>query len=125
MRQTFVLSSPAVRHNAIRAIQGAPDGYEVTVRPRVRSHEQNSMLWALLTDISRQVRWCDRTLSAEDWKTLFSALLRHQQVIPGIEGGLVVLGLSTSQLTKGEFSQLLESILAFGSEKGVQWSDAA
>jgi hypothetical protein len=47
-------------------------------------------------------------------------------VVPNIEGtGFVALGLSTSRMTKGEMSDLMELIAAFGAERGVAWSDPA
>lgn len=98
---------------------------EVVVRehePR-RSTEQNSMLWALLTDVSRQVNWHGMTLTPDDWKDLFTASLRQQRLVPAIDGnGFVALGARTSRMSKPELSQLLELILAFGTERGVAWT---
>jgi len=120
MKRTFILANPLVRRQAAAAIQAAPQGYAVTVAPATRSTQQNALLWALLTEVSRRVEWDGRHLSPEDWKTLFSALLRQQDVVDGIDGGLVVLGLSTSKLTKREFGDLLDMILAFCSERGIE-----
>ncbi|WP_285004509.1 recombination protein NinB, partial [Escherichia coli] len=39
--------------------------------------------------------------------------------------GFVVIGLSTSRMRVGEFAELLELIQAFGTERGVKWSDEA
>jgi hypothetical protein len=78
------------------------------------------MLWRLLTEVSRQRQWAGRWLGPEDWKTLFSAMLRQQDVVPGLDGGFVVLGLSTRKLTKGEFADLLDLVLAFCSESGIE-----
>lgn len=93
-----------------------------------RSHEQNSRLWALLTDVSRQVEWCVdgkmQRLSPEDWKTMFSAgLTKTQRVAHGIDGGFVMLGTRTSRMTVAEMCELQELIQAFGAEHSVQWSD--
>ena len=43
--------------------------------------------------------------------------------MPGIEGGFVVLGLSTSNMTKQEMNDLQELISAFGAEHNVTWSE--
>lgn len=100
---------------------------EVVVReyePR-RSTDANAMMWALLTDIARQVEWHGQRLAPADWKEMFSASLRRQRVVPAIDGaGFVVLGQSSSRMTKTQFSDLLELILAFGAERGVQWSES-
>lgn len=93
-------------------------------RPR-RTLDQNKKLWPMLTDISRQVDWYGQKLSPEDWKHVLTASLTKQRAVPGIDGGFVVLGVSTSRMNKELFSQLIELIYAFGAEQGVQWSEQA
>jgi len=93
-------------------------------RPR-RSLDQNRKLWPMLTDISRQVEWYGQKLSPEDWKHMLTASLTKQRAVPGIDGGFVILGLSTSRMNKELFSQLIEVIYAFGAEQGVRWSEQA
>ena len=94
----------------------------MTVRQQTRSLEQNARLWAMLTDVSRQVDWYGRKLTPEDWKHVFSAALYQQDAVPGINGGFVVLGCSTSKMTIGEMAELQTLIEAFGAEKGVRFS---
>lgn len=108
---------------AIQAVEESPEGYIVTIQEPTRSLEQNALLWALLTDVSEQVDWYGRKLSATDWKHMFTASLKKQDNVPGIDGGVVVLGQSTSQMTKKEFSSLVELIYAFGAEHGVVFID--
>ena len=88
-----------------------------------RSLDANRFFWTVLRDISQQVDWHGQKLTEEEWKDAFSAALRRQKVIPGIEGGFVVLGTSTSRMTTKEFSDLTELALAFGTERGVIWTD--
>lgn len=93
-----------------------------------RSLEQNSRLWALLTDVSRQVQWpVDgklQRLSPEEWKDIFTAALtKGQRVAQGIEGGFVMLGTRTSRMTVGQMCELQTLIEAFGVEHGVRWHD--
>lgn len=92
------------------------------VKPETRSSAQNRRLWAMLTDISNQVDWYGRKLSQEDWKHIFTAALSKQDVVPGIDGGFVVLGKSTSKMTKGEMAELQELMEAFGAERGVKFT---
>jgi hypothetical protein len=92
------------------------------IKPATRSLEQNSRLWSLLTDISRQVDWYGRKLTPHDWKHVFTASLKKQDVVPGIDGGFVVLGASTSKMTKAEMCDLQTLIEAFGAEKNVRFS---
>lgn len=96
---------------------------ELTIRKQKRSLDQNAKLWACLTDISRQVDWYGEKLTPDDWKTMLTAILRKQKAVPGIDGGFVVLGMSTSKMTKEEMSELLELAMAFGADKGVVFHD--
>ena len=94
----------------------------LSLTPETRSLAQNARLWAMLTDISKQVDWYGRKLSPEEWKHVFSAALKKQDVVPGIDGGFVVLGLSTSKMTKAEMGDLQTLMEAFGADKGVRFS---
>lgn len=106
-----------------RGLQAGP--VVITLGRKKRSLSQNKKLWPMLTDLSRQVEWYGEKLSPEDWKHVLSAGLLKQRAVPGIDGGFVVLGISTSQMDKKVFSDLIELIYAFGAEKGVQWSEPA
>ena len=95
----------------------------VVIKEPTRTLEQNSALWPLLAAISEQVDWYGQRLTPEEWKDVFSAALKKQKVVPGLDGGFVVVGASTSKMGKREFSDLLELIFAFGAEKGVVFDD--
>lgn len=92
------------------------------LRPEKRSDPQNRRMWAMLGEISAQVDWYGQKLSAEDWKHVLSASLKKQRAVQGIDGGFVVLGLSTSKMSKAEMSELQTLMEAFGAEKGVKFS---
>jgi hypothetical protein len=96
--------------------------YDISIKPETRSLASNRAMWAALADISRQVVWHGQKLSPEDWKNVLSASLQKQRVVPGIDGGWVVMGQSTSQMTKAEMSDLIELAHAFGAERGVRFS---
>lgn len=123
MKQIFTLAHAEARRRAVEAVRLAPDGFVVRVGPPTRSLEQNSLLWSRLTDLSEQVNWHGKKLSAEDWKHVCTASLRQMVVVPNIEGtGFVALGMSTSSMTKQEFADLLALIEAFGAERQVRWT---
>ena len=124
MRRTFHLVHKVARQRALEALQAAPDGYVVTIHEPTRNLEQNAALWAALSDISKQVEWYGQRLTPEEWKDVFTASLKRQKVVPGLDGGFVVCGLSTSKMGKSEFSQLLDLAYAFGAEKEVKFHDA-
>lgn len=124
-KSIYVLAHHEARRRAMACVADAPDGYVVRISPPTRSLEQNARLWAMLSEVSRQVDWYGKKLTPEDWKHLFSSGLRKLSVVPNLDGtGFVALGLSTSQMTKGELSDLLELIAAFAAERGVEFADA-
>lgn len=121
----FILAHAEARRRAIANVQAAPDGYKVTVQPPPRSLEQNAKLWATLTEISQQVQWHGQRLEPIEWKDVFTAALTRQKVVPGIDGGFVVLGSSTSRMSKATLGELIELIHAFGAEHGVEFNETA
>lgn len=128
MKQIYQLSHATARRNAANAVMQAADGYLVEIKPRTRTLDQNACLWALLTELSKKLQWpVDGrmvSLTPEEWKHVMSAgLKRHQRVAMGIDGGFVVLGQSTSKMTKAELSELLELIHAFAAERGVELNE--
>lgn len=109
------------RNNALEAVRNAQDGMCVEIKPKTRSLDQNSLLWPLLQCLSDQVDWYGYKLTPDEWKDVMSAALKKSKIVPGIDGGFVAIGLRTSQLSKKDFSDLVEIILAFGAEKGVDF----
>ena len=90
--------------------------------PRTRSQEQNRRMFAMLTDVSRQVVWHGQKLSKEEWKDVFTAALKRQKVVPGIDGGFVVLGSSTRRMTVAEMGELMTLMEAFGAQHDVRFT---
>jgi len=108
-----------------RACELADDGeaIRVTVETRRRrSVEQNAAMWALLADIADQVNWYGQKLAAAEWKDVLMASLKRQKAVPGIDGGFVVVGGRTSELSVKEMSELIELAHAFAAQQGVRVS---
>lgn len=122
-KQFFRLVHDMARQRAIQAIKDAPFGFVVQIKEETRSLDQNAKLWPMLQDISRQVEWYGQRLTDEEWKDVFTAALKKQKVVPGLDGGFVVCGQRTSKMGKKEFSDLIELMYAFGAERGVVWSE--
>ena len=99
-------------------------GHRLTleIRPEKRSDAQNRRLWAMLRDISQQVDWHGSKLSDDEWKDVFTAALKRQKVVPGLDGGFVVCGQRTSRMTKAEMAELQDLIEAFGAQHEVRFS---
>lgn len=107
---------------------GKPVRVQIDEKQPTRTLEQNAKMWAVLSDIARQVQWpVDgklQYLGAEDWKHIISGgLKRHQRVAQGIDGGFVILGQRTSRMSIAEMVELIELAHAFGAENGVVWGD--
>lgn len=129
-RQRFTLWEPVQAHKVLtqqiwpllKSMLMAGQRVVVEIKPETRTLAQNARLWAMLTDVSKQVNWYGRKLSEEEWKHVFTASLAKQDVVPGIDGGFVVLGKSTSKMTKPEMSELQQLIEAFGAQQGVRFT---
>ena len=119
-RQVFILANEHVRQKALRCVNEAPAGYVVEVREQTRSHEQNNLMWTLLTAVAAQNTHHGLHLTENDWKLLFmDALHREVRIVPNLEGdGMVPLS-SSRQLTKGQMSDLVEIIHAWCAREGV------
>ena len=124
MKRTLILTGEQARNAICALVRRAPDGYVVTIAEPTRNLEQNAALWPRLSDLSRQLDWHGVKLSPEEWKDLLSAGLIKSKVVPNLDGnGFVILGQRTSQMSKRLFSELLEMVTAFGTERGVRWSE--
>ena len=111
------------RKLACADVMSAPEGHYCYVKEATRTLDQNSLLWPLLGEISKQVDWYGNKLTAEEWKDVLTASLKQQKVVPGIDGGFVVVGMSTSKMGKKEFSDLIELIYAFGAQHNVVFKE--
>lgn len=129
-RLTMSLYNAQQAHQAIQTAWAHAKGWlmagdtrlTLEIRPEKRSDAQNRRLWAMLADIAAQVEWHGKKLGAEDWKAIFTASLRSMNVVPNLDNtGFVVLGQSTSRMTKAEMCELQELMEAFGAEKGVRF----
>lgn len=125
----FHLINDSVRQNAIEFIRQLPVDEKrplvLDIKEMTRTLAQNRMLWACLNDVSMQVVWYGRKLDSESWKHVFSASLKAQEAVPGINGGFVVLGQSTRKMRVSEMCDLITLIHAFGAEHNVKFSDNA
>lgn len=124
--QTLTLANPSVRALAHRLIEIAPNGAVLNIKEASRTNDQNAKLWAMLSDIAR-AKPMGRVLSTEVWKALFMNAAGFTCTFePTLDGqGVIPLGFKSSRLNKGEFSDLIECIYAFGAEHDIVWTDPA
>lgn len=125
MKQKIIILDKERRTLALRVIENLPfePAHEVEIREykSKRNNDQNAKMWAVLTDISEQVNWHGQKLTKEEWKDIITAALKRQKVVPGLDGGFVVLGASTSKMSIAEISEVIECAVAFGCQHQVKW----
>lgn len=116
---TIKLVGPEQRKRAYDFLLRAPADYVVTIAPPTRTLDQNAMLWPLLEAISR-AEPMGRKHTPDDWKAIMmSACGWECQFQEGLDGRPFPLGFRSSQMTKAQFSNLIEFILAFCAEHGI------
>jgi hypothetical protein len=124
---TVILGSRESRDQVCRWVMKAPPRTVVTLRGVKRSIPQNSRLWAMLTDVARQAEWAGKRRTTEEWKDLFTGAVKAAagglEAVPGLEGGFMILGLRTSEMSVGEMKELQDYIEAWGAQHGVEFSD--
>jgi hypothetical protein len=123
MTQTIILYGPPERAAAHNLIDRAPSGAVMTIREAKRTTEQNDKMWSMISDISR-AKPDGRMHTPEVWKALFMKACGHAvQFEHGLDGEPFPIGFRSSKLTKQQMSDLIESIYAYGAEKGVIWTE--
>lgn len=122
--QVVILNSFARRQSAKRLCEIAPEGSVVKVDLPRRTNDQNSLMHALLSDVSR-AKPEGRVLAPEVWKCLFMAEAGFKCTFePSLDGkGFVPLGFKSSRLNKAEFSDLIEAIYSYAAEQGIVLGD--
>lgn len=125
-RALIVVKGQADRQRVFSLAAKVPTGTRVEFKASKRTLPQNDRLWAMLTDVAQQLEWHGNRLPPQDWKLIFmDALKREMKLVPNIDGtGFVNLSNSSSDLSKGEMSDLIELIFKFGAEHGVVFQDS-
>lgn len=124
-------------HGAIQQAWAHAKGYLMAsgspmvleVRQETRSDRQNKLLHALFADIARQAEWAGKKRTAEQWKVLFvsghaMATKQGAEMVPGLEGEYLNLRESTARMSKARMASLLEYVISWAVEHGVELQDA-
>ena len=106
---------------------GAPMVLEV--RPETRSDRQNRLLHALFGDVAKQAEWMGKKRTPEEWKLLFVsghavATKQGADLVPGLEGEFLNLRESTARMGKARMASLLDYVMAWAVEHGVELREA-
>jgi hypothetical protein len=98
----------------------------VTVAEPTRSAEQNAAQWPILQAFAEQLKWPVNgemaKLTAEEFKDILTAAFKREtaRVAMGLDGGVVMLGVRTSEMGKREFSEWLEFLHSTAALRGVE-----
>lgn len=120
-RALVIIKNPDDRRRIAAWANSAPWGTRVEFKAPKRTLPQNDHLWALLTDLSRQVDHCGRKYTPDEWKILIMhAWGQEMQFLPALDGRTFVpVGHSSSDLSKVEMIDLIEFIYAWGAEHNI------
>ena len=94
----------------------------LTLEDERRNLDQNALLHALLTDISRRHEWAGKRRDPEVWKRLFVAAwcrAKGEQIemLPALDGhGIDIVFRRTSKMSKAEVAELIDYITAWEAE---------
>lgn len=126
-RALLILDGQFQRQKAKHWIDKAPVGTRIEFKAAKRSLDQNSRMWAMLTDVAQQKQHIGRSYTPDQWKVIFMAACgREVQFIPSLDGATFIpWGQSSSDLSKQEMSELIDFIAAWGAENGVEFQDIA
>lgn len=125
-RQAFTLFDTDQRRKVAKLVAELPKFSRVEIKGPARTLDQNNKLWAMLTDLSEQAEWAGKKRSTHDWKDLMTAAVKVAaglEAVPGLEGGLMILGLHTSEMDVSEMADVITYMLQWGDAHGVVWSD--
>ena len=121
--QTVILRGRRQRDIAKRLIEAAPPDSVVNVRKMKRSDDQNSKMWAMLSDVSRAKPEGLEHIP-EMWKSIFMKALKHEvQFAMGLDGEPFPVGFKTSVLNREQMSDLIEFMYEYGARHDVEWSE--
>lgn len=129
-RHIVTLANERLREIAIDYVRRAKSGSRVEFKGPKRSSDSNAAMWAMLSDIARQVVWNGQHLDTESWKLVFLDALRRDRkdemrIVPNLDrtGWVNISPIHSSDLAKSEMSDLLTIIRAFGDQHAVEWSE--
>lgn len=123
-RALITINGDIERRRAASWAMQAPYGTRIEFKATKRSTEQNNAMWGMLTDIARQKEHAGRRYTADQWKVLFMhACGREVQFIPSLDNSTFIpWGQSSSDLSKAEMTELIEFMLSWGAQNGVEFT---
>jgi hypothetical protein len=138
MKRSFILAHDIARTRACQAVQDAPVGYLVQISEPTKKRAQEERYHAMIFDIAQQSEYAGRRWEGDDMKRIlideFADEMRNSgtplhhdgRLIPSENGRRVIqLGIQSRDFYVREASAFIEFLFAWGSERGVVWTDEA
>lgn len=119
----FTLAHDTARQRAIEAVRNARQGWVVRIEPPNRTSAQNSFYWATLHAISEQIRPQGQTHDPDVWHHYFKARFLPGRMIELPNGQVMESEPTTTGLTKAQFSDYVEQVLAWAINHGLTQTD--
>jgi hypothetical protein len=110
------------REKALEAVRDAKLGWVVSVSKPNRTTAQNALYWAVLHEIADQIK-PGSEYSAEIWHSYFKTLFLNGRVIELPNGNVIEQEPTTTGMTTAAFSDYVERVIAWATEKGLVWTD--
>lgn len=118
----IALTNENARQKALEAVRGAKPGWVVSVSKPNRSNAQNALYWAVLGEISEQIR-PNASYSPEIWHAYFKTLFLPGRMLELPGGKVVEQEPTTTGLTVPQFSEYVEKVISWSTEKGLVWTE--
>lgn len=121
-RALIIVGNDDDRRRASSWCRTSPLGTRIEFKEAKRSLDQNSLLWAMLSDVASKAEHNGRKYSADMWKIIFMhACGREVQFIPSLDGKTFLpFGQSSSDLSREEMTALIDFIDAWCAQNGVK-----
>lgn len=137
-RRVIFLVHDIARRRAHQAIDEAPDGRMVVISEPTKKRAQEEKYHAMIDDIAAQTDYAGKRWDEDDMKRILidefaeemrlaGTPLHHDgRLIPSENGRRVIqLGIQSREFYVKEASQFIEFLYAWGSDRGVRWSEKA
>ena len=113
-QRVFRISSQEEKRLAIAKINSAPEKPAYMIRiikaDSQRTLDQNNLMWGMLGQVEERGTWHTVKFCREDWKEIFTGALKGEKrrMVPGLDGGFIVLGERTSKMSVKQMMELIE-----------------
>lgn len=128
-RRLFILTTREKRKLVANIIASLPKFARVEIKDPKRTIPQNDKMWAMLTEFAEQAAWGGEQLTTFEWKDMFTGAVKVAgggvRAVPGLEGGIMLLGLHTSDMSVAEMADLITYMTMKAPELGVVLNDPA